>query len=234
MLTVGSLCSGYGGLDQGLALGLGVPMRTAWHVEFDKHPSAILALRYPGVPNYGDIKDVAWSEVERVDWLTAGYPCQPFSHAGKRKGVSDERHIWPYVAEAIGALRPGNVFLENVRGHVSLGLDAVLGDLADLGYDARWGVVRASDAGAPHGRARVFIVAADTEGNRRGQDNPQRRGLVREGGVQADGRESAGTYRPDSGPAVAWGVYEPAVRRWEITLGRSAPRPTEPAKSRVR
>ncbi len=94
-------------------------------------------------------------------------PCQPFSTAGKRKGTKDERHLWPYVRDAIRALRPRLVVLENVRGHLTLGFDVVLADLAALGMSARWGVVRASDAGAPHGRARLFIVAwwpADSDG----------------------------------------------------------------------
>src|SRR4051794_26717900 len=133
----------------------------AWHVEYDKHPSAVLDARVPDVPNYGDVTTTDWSQVEPVDWITAGYPCQPFSHAGKRRGSKDERHIWPYVRDAVGVLRPGHVLLENVAGHLSLGLDAVLGDLAALGYDTRWGVVRAADAGAPHKRARIFISAAD-------------------------------------------------------------------------
>src|SRR5687768_4103509 len=83
--VVGSLCSGYGGLDLGLALGLGTTLRHAWHVEYDKHPSSVLATRFPGVPNYGDVKTTDWTSVEPIDWLTAGYPCQPFSGAGLRK-----------------------------------------------------------------------------------------------------------------------------------------------------
>lgn len=168
MITVGSLCSGYGGLDLGLELGLGQPVRHAWHVEYDQHPSAILAARYPGVPNYGDVKTTSWVEVEPVDWLTAGYPCQPFSLAGLRKGADDPRHLWPGVAHAIGVLRPRGVLLENVAAHLRDGFDVVLGDLASLGYDARWGVVRAADAGAPHGRARLFIVATHADRERAG------------------------------------------------------------------
>jgi DNA (cytosine-5)-methyltransferase 1 len=165
-LRIGSLCSGYGGLD--LAVEAVFDARTAWFCEYDRDPSAILAHHWPDVPNHGDVKETDWSQVEPVDILTAGYPCQPFSHAGKRKGHDDPRHLWPDVARAIGALRPRLVVLENVRGHVSLGLDAVIGDLSALGYDARWGVVRAADAGAPHGRARIFIVAepADSDGIR--------------------------------------------------------------------
>lgn len=161
-LRIGSLCSGYGGLD--LAVEAVFDARTAWFCEYDHVPSAILAHHWPHVPNHGDVKTTDWSQVEPVDILTAGYPCQPFSHAGKRKGHDDPRHLWPDVARAIGALRPRLVVLENVRGHVSLGLDAVIGDLSRLGYDARWCVVRAADAGAPHGRARIFIVADPARG----------------------------------------------------------------------
>lgn len=157
-MKLGSLCSGYGGLD--LALGLPV----AWHVEYDAAPSKILATRFPGVPNYGDLTAVDWAALEPVDVLTAGYPCQPFSHAGKRKGTNDDRHLWPYVADAVRVLRPGLVFLENVAGHLSLGFGDVLGDLARLGYDARWCCVRASDVGAPHQRKRLFVVATDAGG----------------------------------------------------------------------
>ena len=157
-MRIGSLCSGYAGLDMAVEDALGAT--TAWFCEYDRDPSAILAHHWPHVPNHGDVKATDWSQVEPVDILTAGYPCQPFSHAGKRKGSDDPRHLWPDVARAIGALRPRLVVLENVRGHVSLGLADVLGDLSGLGYDARWGVVRAADAGAPHGRARIFIVAS--------------------------------------------------------------------------
>lgn len=167
-MRIGSLCSGYAGLDMAVEDALGAT--TAWFCEYDRDPSAILAHHWPHVPNHGDVKATDWSQVEPVDILTAGYPCQPFSHAGKRKGSDDPRHLWPDVARAIGALRPRLVVLENVAGHLTLGLDVVLGDLASLGYDATWGVVRAADAGAPHRRARVFIVATpDASGERHGR-----------------------------------------------------------------
>jgi DNA (cytosine-5)-methyltransferase 1 len=162
VICVGSLCSGYEGIGLGLELALG-PVEHTWFVEYDSEPSKILAHRFPGVPNHGDVKHTDWTQVAPIDVLTAGYPCQPFSHAGLRKGADDPRHLWPGVARAISDLRPRLAFLENVRGHVSLGLDAVLGDLADLGYDTRWGLVPASRAGAAHGRARVFIAATDTQ-----------------------------------------------------------------------
>jgi len=156
-VRIGSLFSGYGGLDMAASSVLGG--QVAWHVEYDKAPSRILAHHYSDVPNYGDVTAVDFTTIEPVDVLTGGYPCQPFSHAGLRKGTNDDRHLWPHVLRAIREMGPRLAILENVRGHLSLGFDTVLADLADLGWSARWGVVRASDAGAPHQRARLFIVA---------------------------------------------------------------------------
>lgn len=160
MVTIGSLCTGYGGLD--LALEQFTGGQTVWVSDVDKHANTILAKRF-GVPNLGDIKTIDWDSVPRVDWLTAGYPCQPFSHAGQRKGTDDPRHIFPYIAEGVRVLRPRHILLENVRGHLRLGFTDVQALLADLGYDVRWGLVRASDAGAPHRRERIFIVASDAQ-----------------------------------------------------------------------
>ena len=159
MTTLGSLFTGYGGLDIAVQQHYGADL--AWYAEIDRHASTVLAAHHPGVPNLGDITAVDWDAVPPVDILTGGYPCQPFSHAGQRRGTDDERHLWPHVAAAVRALRPRIVVLENVAGHLSLGLGDVLGDLAALRFDARWQVVRASDAGAPHRRERVFIVATD-------------------------------------------------------------------------
>ena len=121
----------------------------------------MLAARFPGVPNLGDLTAVLdWRQVEPVDVVCAGYPCQPYSHAGKRQGDDDDRAIFSYIATAISVLRPRILCLENVSGHLTLGGPGVIGTLTSMGYDdIRWGVVRASDAGAPHKRARWFCVA---------------------------------------------------------------------------
>jgi len=160
-VRVGSLFSGYGGLDMAVGGDL------AWYSEIEPAACKVMEAHHPGVPNIGDVTQVDWSEVEPVDVLTGGYPCQPFSQAGHRKGENDERHLWPHVRDAISALGPRVTILENVRGHLTLGFASVLADLADLGLSARWGVVRASDAGAPHNRARLFVVAfnSDSEGS---------------------------------------------------------------------
>jgi site-specific DNA-cytosine methylase len=131
----------------------------AFTADTDPGASAVLARRFPGVPNLGDIKGVDWVSLGAVDVLAGGYPCTPFSQAGKRLGAADERHVWPHFVTAIGQLRPGMVILENVQGHLTLGFDVVLADLAALGYDAEWVVVTASAAGAPHRRARLFVMA---------------------------------------------------------------------------
>jgi DNA (cytosine-5)-methyltransferase 1 len=159
MIKIGSLCTGYGGLDMAVEAYFDAEM--VWCAEIDKFASQLIKQRFDK-PNHGDIKTIQWDQVEPINVLTAGYPCQPFSHAGDRKGVNDERHLWPYIKEAISSLRPGIVVLENVRGHLSLGFDQVLADLTEIGYDTSWEIVRASDVGAPHQRARLFVIAYPT------------------------------------------------------------------------
>lgn len=160
MIAIGSLCTGYGGLDMAAEQLTGG--RTVWVADLMPAAATLLAHRYPDAPNLGDITTTDWSTVQPVDVLTAGWPCQPWSVAGKRKGTADARAIWPAVARAVRDLRPGLVLLENVAGIVSAGeLARAVGSLADLGYDAQWTCLRAADVGAPHGRNRCFIAAED-------------------------------------------------------------------------
>ncbi|PTR30622.1 DNA (cytosine-5)-methyltransferase 1 [Rhodococcus sp. OK519] len=171
-MRVGSLFSGYGGLDlAALEAFHGV---VAWHCEYEAAPSAILEHHWPGVPNLHDVTEVDWATVPPVDILTGGYPCQPFSAAGKRKGTNDERHLWPYVREAIRVLRPRYTVLENVAGHRSLGFDRVLGDLAEDGMHVRWTSLRASGVGAPHHRERLFILVTPADADDRERDRDER------------------------------------------------------------
>ena len=163
-MKIGSLCTGYGGLD--IAVEAYFDAETVWTCEFDKHASKVINAHFD-VPNHGNLKTTDWTKVEPVDILTAGYPCQPFSSAGLRKGADDERHLWPYIKEIIRVLRPRIVVLENVRGHFRLGFREVLSDLACIGYDARWTLIRASDVGAPHRRERLFILAYPTNDTKR-------------------------------------------------------------------
>ena len=155
-LTVGSLFSGIGGFDLGLER---AGMKVIWQSEIDQFACKVLKKHWPSVPNLGDITKIDWTKVERPDIVCGGYPCQPFSTAGRRNGENDPRHLWPAMHNAICQLRPRYAIMENVRGHLSLGFGRVLGDLAEIGYDTEWQVIPAAAVGAPHKRDRVFIVA---------------------------------------------------------------------------
>lgn len=156
-LRIGSLCTGYGGLDMAVQAVLGGTL--AWVSDVDPGASRILAHHHPQVPNLGDLTAVDWTGIEPVDVVCGGYPCQPFSTAGKRKGTADERHIWPSIADALRVLRPRYSVFENVANHLRLGFADVLADLARLGFDAEWCCVRASEVGAAHDRRRLFLLA---------------------------------------------------------------------------
>jgi DNA (cytosine-5)-methyltransferase 1 len=185
-MRVGSLFTGYGGLD------LAVGGDLEWYAEIEPAACKVLAHHYPGVPNLGDITQIDWATVPKVDVITGGYPCQPFSSAGKRKGKNDERHLWPFVRDAIRTLGPRYAILENVRGHLTLGFADVLADLAEIGFDAEWTVVAAADIGAPHKRERLFIVA-----------HPAcRSGGTRSGWSHFESERSAGFATRDSAPVA--------------------------------
>ena len=203
-LTVGSLFSGIGGFDLGLER---AGMQVIWQSEIDTFASRVLKKHWPDVPNLGDITKVDWTNIERPDVICGGYPCQPFSTAGKRGGANDPRHLWPAMHNAIRLLRPRYAIMENVRGHLSLGFGRVLGDLAEIGYDAEWQVIPAAAVGALHKRDRVFIVAyASSEcGNggqrRNGATQSRKKGLqqqVRTGGANvANTKSKHGNGRKD-------------------------------------
>lgn len=247
-LTTGSLFSGYAGLDMAVNAYFG--SRTAWFVEIDAAPSRILAHHWPEVPNHGDITTIDWAQVEPVDILCGGFPCQDVSAAGRRAGIrpGSRSGLWSYFAEAINQLRPRYVVIENVRGLLSApahrpvelvrdavggsGPDrtdpvlraagAVLGDLADLGYDAQWCTVAASDVGACHRRQRVFIVAtpADTE-------RSQRHSTVSERRVAGTERSPGEPHRSPKTPADTVSI-ESERRRGPRAVG-GAPRADQSA-----
>lgn len=163
MLSVGSLFTGCGGLDLGFEL---AGFETKWFAETDKWCNKILEKHWPNVPRYGDVNGLSKQNeiIERVDILIGGFPCQPVSQAGKKKGEEDERWLWPGFYKTIGLLRPNYVVVENVPGLRKRGFDRVLGDLAEGGYNAEWFSLRSSDLGAPHRRERVFIIAHSAVG----------------------------------------------------------------------
>ena len=159
-----SLCAGYGGIDIGLSRAI-PNLRTIAFSEIEAFACANLVSKMEAglldaAPIWTNLKTLPWGKFRGVvDILSGGYPCQPFSAAGKRLGTEDPRHLWPYIADGIAAMRPSVCFFENVEGHISLGLPNVIEDLGRLGYRSTWGIFSASEVGAPHQRKRVFIMA---------------------------------------------------------------------------
>ncbi|MFI5589375.1 DNA cytosine methyltransferase [Amycolatopsis sp. NPDC051758] len=228
--VIGSLCTGLLGLDLGVAAVLGG--RIAWFSEVDPHAERILTRRLPGVPNLGDLRAVDFSGVERVDVLTAGFPCQDISAAGRRAGIEKGQRsgLWFSVLDAVRVLRPSLLVLENVAAlrWRNGGLDRVLGGLAEARYDAVWRCVRASDVGAAHRRERVFVCAvpqpddADPAGPRRRAPRSGRSGAAPRGrtpgqpqrrGARGDevAADTARVGHRNSGPSRRARVPSPAV-----------------------
>ncbi|ATX65544.1 DNA cytosine methyltransferase [Roseinatronobacter bogoriensis subsp. barguzinensis] len=163
-----SLCAGGGGLDMGLMLAE-PGYHTRCFVEWEDWPRAVLiaaqrAGYFAPAPIWTDLRTFdARPFCGAFDIVLAGYPCQPFSAAGKRGGADDPRHLWPDVARVIGECRPEWIFLENVAGHVTLGLETVLRELWGMGYTPAAGLFSAAEVGAPHQRLRIFILAHTDE-----------------------------------------------------------------------
>ena len=265
-LRLGELFAGYGGLGMAVEEVFGAEL--AWVSEWEAAPSKILAHHWPHVPNHGDVTKIDWYGVESVDIMSGGSPCQDLSMAGKRRGMTEgtRSNLWESMREGIATIRPRYVVWENVRGSLSaeatsasdmeqregfLGerrghlraLGRVLGDLADLGFDAEWRGIRASDAGAPHGRFRIFILAANRDhlGINRPRQRPKedRRGQPANRHLTLAHTDHTGPqgqhHTPRTTPAqrhrhtsegVDWGKYAGAIRRWEALRG-AAPSPVE-------
>ena len=238
-MTVGSLFTGYGGLD--MAVEEFFDAKTAWFSEVE--PAAIKVFEHhnPCAPNLGDITKIDWASAPAVDIMCGGSPCQDMSTAGIRAGMLNGTRsgLWENMREGIATLRPKYVVWENVKGAFSAkaysdveqsegrvgGIRAfgrVVGDLADLGYDCRWGVVRASDAGAPHRRERVFLLAT------RGRSwTAYSTGARRSSGAIASSIEAtdAGPTRISAYPYEGWGDYRVVMARWTARLASVAPAP---------
>lgn len=159
-----ALCAGAGGLELGLSLALPGYRVVCW-VERDAYAASALVARMEeaaldDAPVWSDLASFdgrPWRGA--VDIVSAGWPCQPFSVSGKRRGSDDERHLWPHVRRILAETGAPLLFAENVPGHVSLGLDAVYADLRGLGYGVEAGIFSAAEVGASHDRRRLFLLA---------------------------------------------------------------------------
>jgi DNA (cytosine-5)-methyltransferase 1 len=236
---IGSLCTGYGGLDVAVATVFGGSL--VWCADNDRHVAVLLDVRYPDVPNLGDLTRFDWGTVESVDIVAAGFPCQDISYNGKGAGIEKGARsgIWKNIVTGLRLLRPKIVIVENVAAIRRRGLDRVLGDLAELGYYAVWTSLRASEIGAPHRRERVFILGYQREAASilaaayaRSQRRPRGPKSSEAPGWWSPSRPE----RPDTSPVSAtaegqpptaiggdWGRYQEAVGRWAAIIGRPAP-----------
>lgn len=155
--SVGSLFSGIGGFELGLER---AGWETRWQVENDRFASAVLRKHWPDVPNHGDITRIDWTGIERVDLVCGGFPCQDISVVGTRTGLEGESSgLWTEFARCVREIRPRFVLVENSPALMVRGLPDVLGDLASFGYDSEWDILPAAAFGAPHIRARMWILA---------------------------------------------------------------------------
>jgi site-specific DNA-cytosine methylase len=244
--TVGGLFDGIGLLAYGLTL---AGWEHSWLCEVDPWRRELLALRWPGVPIYDDVRAVD-ARAERPLLIAGGFPCKGASTSGLRNGFDHpETVLWREMARTIGELRPRYVLVENVANLLSVRDGAVfgevLGDLASLGFDVVWDCFPAAAFGAPHLRDRVIAIATNTDSDPVREQpvgecwsgcaaEPRRPGATpadaseggRQGVTPVDGGQPTIVPRHDgrSGVQVEWGEYGPAVRRWEEVVG-PAPEP---------
>jgi DNA (cytosine-5)-methyltransferase 1 len=189
MLKVLDLFSGIGGFSLGLERTGG--FETVAFCEIEDYPRKVLAKHWPDVPIYEDVKELTYERLEAdglggIDIIVGGYPCQPFSQPGSDRGAEDDRHLWPEVKRLMATVRPTWGLFENVAGHISMGLDEVLSDLADEGYAAWTCVIPACAVDAPHRRDRVWILANSNGGRRDTQPLPSPQRDSRENNLNTD------------------------------------------------
>jgi DNA (cytosine-5)-methyltransferase 1 len=178
------LFSGIGGFA--LACRMVGGIETVGFCEIDPWARRVLSKNFPGVPIHEDVKTLNPNEYTPIELITGGYPCQPFSVAGERRGKEDDRHLWPAMRRIVEAAKPRWLLCENVAGHITLGLDEVLFDLESIGYATGTIIVPACAVGAGHRRDRLWIIAnAECEGRQ---------------GHQQDIRLSVGPLAPHTEP----------------------------------
>ena len=225
-MTFGSLFSGIGGIDLGLER---AGMVCKWQVEINIFCQMILTKHWPGVPKHADIKEVGGYNLEKVDLIAGGFPCQPYSKAGKRRGKDDDRYLWPEMLRVIRELKPTWVFCENVTGLLSINegwvIEEVLSDLESESYETMPPfIIPACGVDADHKRDRLWILAYSHNGEhiksvRRGNQAPDKIQKINKKEHSSTGRSSrTSTVRKASNGYTD----EESCRSWitEPELGR--------------
>jgi DNA (cytosine-5)-methyltransferase 1 len=216
------LCSGIGGFALGFEwAGLSRPVLFC---DIEPWSRKVLHKHWPDVPIAEDVKELSDDPdglIPECDILTAGYPCQPFSLAGERRGTEDDRHIWPYILSIVKAKRPAWCVFENVYGHVSMGLDEVLSDLEGEGYAARPYIVPACAADAPHRRDRVWIIGRNVA------DAISTGGQARDRDGMGDDHRSCGNQEQSARPGSEINVANPDSTGQQQGHEEMARRPSE-------
>ncbi len=212
-MKFGSLFAGIGGIDLGLER---AGMVCKWQVEIDDYCQKVLAKHWPDVERFNDVREVGKHNLKAVDLIAGGFPCQPHSVTGKRKGAEDDRNLWPEFIRIIRTLKPRYVLGENVPGIISTYLDTVLSDLEGEGYTCATFNLPACAFDAPHRRERIFIVAYTTNSNAGGnnQGARERTRLDLEGNLLDQGGRNKGKHISDARDSHV--SYSPPMLRTTI------------------
>jgi DNA (cytosine-5)-methyltransferase 1 len=212
-MTHGSLFTGIGGIDLGFEW---AGIETKWQVEIDDYCQELLSVRFPHTEKFTDVRKVGSHNLEKVDIISGGFPCQDISVAGKGAGIEGERSgLWTELHRVISELRPRFAFIENVPMLTIRGGGRVISDLAEIGYDAEWQIVGADDVGAWHRRKRIWIVAysehngsSSADGQREKIESPKPTGkkgigeLERRSGLQDASDTVSNTKRTTHGKGI--------------------------------
>ena len=192
----GSLFAGIGGFDLGFSK---AGIKTIWAVEIDLYCQKVLKKNFPDTKIYSDIKECGVHNLEKVDIISGGFPCQDISVAGKKAGITGSRSgLWSEMFRIIGELRPRYAVIENVPNLVNLGLETVLCDLASIGYDAEWQIISAAEVGAWHLRKRIWIIAYPSQKHDGEDSSEPGQGQIQEfgnGSVKGDVPNSSSLQR---------------------------------------
>ena len=190
------LFSGIGGFSYAAETLIG-GYETVAFCEMDEFCQKVLKKHWPQVPIFDDVRTLDASRLGRIDIVTGGYPCQPFSQAGRRQGEQDERHLWPEMLRIIKSCQPRYVLAENVAGHVTMGLDQVLTDLEDQGYTTRPIIVPACAKNAPHRRDRVWIIGQNVDDSNDSTDRAKRGKTREKNSLQKEYRQTGFSWFSD-------------------------------------